>query len=93
MGRVQAYSELLAHIATGRGPRGRAYVFAIRPGGHTIEKLERRRQRLVDGAEAGLQAVMTAITERSSVPIETRAAFDVRDRPFHVRPGLVDGGE
>jgi predicted patatin/cPLA2 family phospholipase len=93
MGRVEAYGELLAHIATGRGPRGRAYVFAIRPGGQTIEKLERRRQRLVDGAAAGLEAVMTAITDRSSVPIEARATFDVPDRRFHVRPGLVDGGE
>jgi len=93
MGRVEAYAALLADIASGRGPRGQAHVFAIRPGGHTIEKLERRRHRLVDGAAEGLQAVLTAVMDGSSLPVETPAAFDVRDRPLHVRPGLVDGGD
>jgi hypothetical protein len=59
--RAEAYGDLLAQIATGKGPRGLAQVFAIRPVGAAIEKLERRRQRLVDGAADGLQAVMTAI--------------------------------
>jgi len=79
-GRLEAYNDLLAQIETGTGPRGRANVFAIRPAGTTIEKLERGRQRLIDGAAAGRQAVISAITPAAAAPVETQWTIDAAKR-------------
>jgi len=79
-GRLEAYNDLLAQIETGTGPRGRANVFAIRPAGTTIEKLERGRQRLIDGAAAGRQAVIAAITPAAAAPVETQWTIDAAKR-------------
>ena len=76
--RVEAYTALLAHIAEGRGPRGRAYVCAIRPARSAIDKLERRRQPLMDGAAEGVQAVIAAVSGTDSAPIEAASLIDVR---------------
>jgi hypothetical protein len=57
-GRGEPYHALLQHIDAGAGPLGRATVVGIRPVGPEISNLERRRDRLQDGAERGFRAVM-----------------------------------
>jgi predicted patatin/cPLA2 family phospholipase len=58
--RGEPYLQLLRNIAAGTGPAGRAQVLGIRPDPPPVSKLERRRERLVAGADAGFRAVMTA---------------------------------
>ena len=58
--RGEPYTSLLEQIALGTGPLGRAVVAGIRPLPPGVGKLERRRARLVQGAEAGYRAVMRA---------------------------------
>jgi predicted patatin/cPLA2 family phospholipase len=60
-GRGRPYADLLANIAAGTGPAGRARVVAIRPAGAEIDKLERDAGRLRDAARRGFDAVMAAI--------------------------------
>jgi predicted patatin/cPLA2 family phospholipase len=76
--RVEAYTAVLAQIAKGRGPRGQAYVYAIRPAHSAIDKLERRRQRLMDGAAEGVQAVIAAVSGTDSATIEAASMLDLR---------------
>jgi predicted patatin/cPLA2 family phospholipase len=58
--RSEPYATLLRCIDAGIGPKGRAVVQGIRPPPPTISNLERRRSRLVAGAERGYRAVMRA---------------------------------
>lgn len=54
------YTRLLATIAAGTGPLGRARVTGLRPAAPVVAKLERRRDRLEAGAQGGFDAVMGA---------------------------------
>jgi predicted patatin/cPLA2 family phospholipase len=60
-GRGRPYANLLANIAAGTGPAGRARVTAIRPAGAEIDKLERDPGLLRDAARRGFDAVMAAM--------------------------------
>jgi predicted patatin/cPLA2 family phospholipase len=66
--RGEPYTSLLKRIEAGTGPLGRAVVFGIRPLPPGISKLERRRDRLVQGAERGYRAVMQAFGATSPSP-------------------------
>ena len=55
------YRALLDCIAAGRGPQSRAVVHGVRPGPPAIGKLERRRDRLLAGAQAGYDAIAAAL--------------------------------
>jgi predicted patatin/cPLA2 family phospholipase len=59
--RSHPYASLLTCIAAGRGPAGRAEVMGIRPLPPAVGRLERRRDRLVAGAQSGYHAVMAAL--------------------------------
>jgi predicted patatin/cPLA2 family phospholipase len=56
--RAAEYAQILAALEAGVGPRGRASALAVAPAGPVVEKLERRRSRLVSGAHAGMRAVL-----------------------------------
>jgi predicted patatin/cPLA2 family phospholipase len=60
IGRSAPYAALLRCIDQGTGPLGRAVVQGIRPLAPAVGKLERRRSRLVAGADGGYRAVMLA---------------------------------
>jgi len=52
------YAALLASIASGTGPAGRARVIGVRPDGGEVSKLERNADTLEDAARRGFDAVM-----------------------------------
>ncbi len=60
------YAALLAHVAAGRGPAGRARVLGIRPAAPEVSRLERDATRLGDAARRGFTAVMDAFDEAPS---------------------------
>jgi predicted patatin/cPLA2 family phospholipase len=57
--RSREYVELIRRIDEGRTPNGRP-VLGIKPRGLAIDKLERRRDRLMNGAAQGFEAVCSA---------------------------------
>jgi predicted patatin/cPLA2 family phospholipase len=54
------YTDLLTHIAQGRGPTGRAQVLGLRPNPPAVSKLETDAARLRAAARQGYDAVMRA---------------------------------
>ena len=58
LAREQDYTELLERLQSGRGVTDRAAVLPIAPSRPTVGKLERRRELLVAGAQAGIRAVL-----------------------------------
>jgi predicted patatin/cPLA2 family phospholipase len=56
------YHEALTQIDRGLGPAGRALVLPIRPGGIPVGKLERGSAVLREGARAGADAVIEALS-------------------------------
>jgi len=65
-------------------PTGPPYLFAIRPleGSKPVGRLEKARERLVEGAISGMDAVITAITENRSTTVEVLRAFNEEGRSF-----------
>jgi predicted patatin/cPLA2 family phospholipase len=56
--RFGPYAAVLAQLAAGRGPSGRAVAVTVRPDGKAISKLERRAPVLAAGAARGREAVL-----------------------------------
>jgi predicted patatin/cPLA2 family phospholipase len=61
--RTRDYVDLIHHIDKGRTAKGRP-VLALKPVGPGTDKLERRRDRLVNGAAQGFEAVYSAFADR-----------------------------
>ena len=57
MNRAAPYSELITSLEEGKGPGGQALVLCVRAP-IVIPKLERNRERLMEGAKRGFDAVM-----------------------------------
>ena len=57
--RAHEYADLIRHIDQGVTPNGRP-VLGVKPRGPAMDKLERRRDRLMDGAAQGFAAVSSA---------------------------------
>ncbi len=74
--RPKAYAAMMAAIAAGSGPAGKAKVTAIRPDGPVVGQLERGRHTLVGGAARGAAAVMFALTGSHVTSVETLSGFD-----------------
>jgi predicted patatin/cPLA2 family phospholipase len=78
--RGATYTALVAQLDAGTGPAGIARVSVIRPQAPVVAKLERRRERLVAGATAGLRAVFAAIARTDVRGVETLSAYDALGR-------------
>lgn len=60
--RTREYVDLIRHIDEGRTPNGRP-VLGLKPCGPAMDKLERRRDRLMNGAAQGFDAVCSAFAD------------------------------